>query len=353
MTIIYFLILLSVIICIHEAGHLLTAKMFGVYCYEYAFGMGPTLAEKKGKETVYSIHAIPIGGFVALAGETDGDAVYPDVVVPEGRRITDIKPWKRIVVMLAGVFMNFMLAWIIFSMIYLSVGAYGRSPKPYVESVMENTPAERAGFEGGDLIVSISLTDGTSVKPKDFTDMQMFLAQYADQELIYVVERNGQNVTLPVTPEYNEERDAYMIGIVGPDLEVEEVNLLNCWRYGAEEMSSIAGLLLRTLRQLIRGKGLNQLSGPVGIYNATAEYASLGFLSFMFLMAELSLNVGIMNLLPLPVLDGGQVVLVLAEKVIGKPLNQKVKAAIMGACWIILISIMVFVTWNDISRLFG
>ncbi|MBQ1468533.1 MAG: site-2 protease family protein, partial [Solobacterium sp.] len=128
--------------------------------------------------------------------------------------------------------------------------------------------------------------------------------------------------------------------------------LLNCWRYGAEEMSSIAGLLVRTLRQLIRGKGLNQLAGPVGIYNATAEYASLGFLSFMFLMAELSLNVGIMNLLPLPVLDGGQVVLVLAEKVIGKPLNQKVKAAIMGVCWVILIGIMVFVTWNDISRLF-
>ncbi|MBR2668558.1 MAG: RIP metalloprotease RseP [Solobacterium sp.] len=352
MTIIYFLILLSVIICIHEAGHLITAKMFGVYCYEYAFGMGPTLFKKQGKETVYSIHAIPIGGFVAMAGETEGDEVYPDVVVPEGRRINDIKPWKRIIVMLAGVFMNFMLAWVIFSMIYLSIGAYGRSPKPYVESVMENTPAERAGFESGDLVVSISLNDGTSVKPKDFTDMQMFLAQYADQELIYVVERNGQNVSIPVTPEYNEERDSYMIGIIGPDLEIEEVNLLNCWRYGAEEMSSIAGLLVRTLRQLIRGKGLNQLAGPVGIYNATAEYASLGFLSFMFLMAELSLNVGIMNLLPLPVLDGGQVVLVLAEKVIGKPLNHKLKAAIMGVFWVILISIMVFVTWNDISRLF-
>lgn len=120
MTIIYFLLLLSIIICIHELGHLLAAKLFGVYCYEYSFGMGPALLQKKGKETIYSIRALPIGGFVSMAGEPDGDEAYPDVVVPEGRRLTEIARWKRIIVMLAGVTMNFLLALFLFSMIFFS-----------------------------------------------------------------------------------------------------------------------------------------------------------------------------------------------------------------------------------------
>ena len=103
MTIIYFLLLLSAIILIHEAGHLVAAKFFGVYCYEYSFGMGPLLFKKKGKETQYSVRCLPIGGYVAMAGEQDGDELYPDVVVPEGRRLTDKKPWQKIIIMLAGV----------------------------------------------------------------------------------------------------------------------------------------------------------------------------------------------------------------------------------------------------------
>ena len=114
MTIIYFLLLLSAIILIHEAGHLVAAKLFGVYCYEFSFGMGPVLLKHKGKETQYSLRALPVGGFVAMAGETDGDEAYPDVEVPAGRRLTEKKPWQKIIIMLAGVFMNFVLAFMIF-----------------------------------------------------------------------------------------------------------------------------------------------------------------------------------------------------------------------------------------------
>jgi regulator of sigma E protease len=110
MTIIYFLILLSMIIVIHEAGHLLAAKKFGVFCYEFSFGMGPLLWQKKGKETRYSIRAIPVGGYVSMAGEEDGDALYPDVKVPAGRRLTDLVWWKKIIIMLAGVTMNVIIA---------------------------------------------------------------------------------------------------------------------------------------------------------------------------------------------------------------------------------------------------
>ena len=353
MTIIYFLLLLSIIICIHELGHLLAAKLFGVYCYEYSFGMGPALLQKKGKETIYSIRALPIGGFVSMAGEPDGDEAYPDVVVPEGRRLTEIARWKRIIVMLAGVTMNFLLALFLFSMIFLANGSYTESPKAIVNEVVANSPAERAGFKPGDVIKEVSLEDGTSFQPDTFMDMTLFFLEYEGGTENYVVERDGQRIHLSVVPEYDAEQQRYMIGIVGGESTVTKVNFLNCWKYGLMEMGSITKLMITTLLRLFRGKGLEQLSGPVGIYNATSEYASLGIIAYLFLIAQLSLNVGIFNLLPLPVLDGGQVVITLAEGLIGHPINQKVKLALMGACWVLLIGLMLFVTWNDIARLFG
>jgi regulator of sigma E protease len=351
MTILYFLILLSLIIIIHELGHLIAAKMFGVYCYEFSIGMGPAIYKHKGKETQFSIRAIPMGGYVAMAGETDGDEAYPGVSVPEGRRITEIAPWKKIIIMLAGVFNNFVLAFLIFSFVILANGGIRLSPPAVVDSVLADSPAEKAGFEAGDVIKRIVKEDGSSVEPENYIDMQNFSAGYDGTET-YTVERNGQELKIEVTPEYNEESGTYLIGIQGPDAEIATVNLGNCWYYGLYEMGMIVRLMFTTLAGLIfHGSGLNSLSGPVGIYQAAGTYASMGFASFMFLVAELSLNVGIFNLLPLPVLDGGQVVITIIEWIAHRSLNTKVKTVIMLACWVLLIGLMVFVTWNDISRL--
>lgn len=353
MTIIYFILLLSMIILIHEAGHLAAAKLFGVYCYEYSFGMGPLLLKKKTKETQYSLRLLPIGGYVAMAGEVDGDEAYPDVVVPEGRRLTDVAPWKKIIIMLAGVTMNFLLAFVIFSLIILSNGTYSTSPKAVVDSVVEGSPAEEAGFEAGDVILEITKEDGSSVKPDTYLDMQAFTSGYEGEET-YTIQRGEETLTIVVTPEYNEDSDSYIIGITGPGATVNDVNLLNCWKYGADEMGSIARIMFTTIKGLIfHGSGVSQLSGPVGIYQATETYASLGFTYFMLLVAELSLNVGIFNLLPLPVLDGGQVVITVLEWITHRQFSTKIKAGIMIACWVLLIALMVFVTWNDITRLIG
>lgn len=351
MTIIYFLILLSVVVMIHEAGHLIAAKVFGVYCYEYSLGMGPAVYQKKTKETVYSVRALPIGGYVSMAGEEDGDAAYPDVQVPDDRRLKNKKTWQKVIIMLAGVMMNFFLAWILFSLIILSNGAFRSSPEPVVESVRENSPAEAAGFQPGDRIVRIEREDGSYVKPKSFLDMQTFISD--GQPETYYVQRGETEVALQVTPVYDEEYETYMIGITGPSGDVTEVSLLNCWYYGAAEMGMIVRLLVTTIRSLFYGSGADQLSGPVGIYQATETYAAMGLKSFLFLMAEISLNIGIFNLLPLPVLDGGQIVITLCEAAVHKELNSKVKVAIMAVCWLLLISLMVYATWNDIRRLIG
>ena len=348
MTIIYFLILLSVIICIHEAGHLLAAKLFNVYVYEYSFGMGPALFKKQGKETCYSIRAIPMGGFVSLAGETDED-VHPEIEVPEERRLCNKPAWQKIIILLAGVFMNFVLCFVILSMLYLRSGFYPQSPAARIVKVMENSPAERAGLQDGDVIVHLAQGAHTS-DPETFQDLQMFFYDLENETVEVTVDRNGTLVTATVNCEKNED-GSYRIGIQGPELEYKQVTLLNCWGYGLKEMGYFVRLMRDSIRTLIFGRNLNQLSGPVGIYSATEQSVSYGLTGYLLLMAELSLSVGIMNLLPLPVLDGGQVVITLFETIFRHKLSEKVKIGLMGACWVLLIGLMVFVTWNDISRL--
>ena len=350
MTLIYFVILLSVIICLHEAGHLIAAKIFGVYCYEYSFGMGPLLWSRKKGETQYSVRALPVGGYVAMAGETDGSEVYPDVVVPEGRRLNEAALWKRIIILCAGVFMNFLLAFLLFSLVNLGYGYYVSSPEPVIGTLMEGLPAERAGLKEGDRIISMSGGDNVMV-PESYTDIQVFLAENEGNELTIIVERDDGQYTYTVTPDYLEDEQRYVIGIASQDRVLEEVGFLNCWKYGLKDMRMVFRLMVRTLGRLLRGRGLNQLSGPVGIYNATEEYASYGLLSYLFLMAELSLNVGIFNLLPLPVLDGGQIVLNIVEAAAGRKLSEKARMIIIGACWVLLITLMLYVTFHDIVRL--
>lgn len=353
MNIVYFLLLLSLIIVIHELGHFLAAKIFGVWCYEFSFGMGPCIFKHKGKETQFSIRILPIGGFVAMAGEQDGDDAYPDVTVPPGRRLTEKKPWQKIIIMLAGVFNNFVLAYLIFSFVILGNGTFNESPKAVVDQVVEGSPADLAGFESGDVVKKIVKEDGSSVEPDNYIDMQAFSSNYSGVET-YTVERDGKEVILTVTPQYNSETETYLIGISAPEAETININLLNCWYYGGYEMKTITKLMFTTLAGLFfHGSGVEQMSGPVGIYQAAGTYASMGASAFMFLVAELSLNVGIFNLLPLPVLDGGQVVITLIEWIARRSLNEKVKMAIMVACWVLLIGFMVYVTWNDIIRLFS
>lgn len=349
--ILLFLLLLSVIICIHELGHLIAAKIFGVYCFEYSFGMGPLIFKKKGKETQYSIRLLPIGGFVSMAGEADGDEAYPDVQVPEGRRLTDIAKWKKVIVLLAGVFMNFVICIVIFSLINLYNGAYVSYPPAAIAAVEEGSPADLAGFEEGDVIVRIEKEDGSSVKPDNFMDISSFVYGYDGVET-YTVQRGEETVTLYVTPEYDEETESYRIGITAPQSQISDVNILNCWYYGFIDMKAILNVMITTLAGLFfHGSNLNQLSGPVGIYEVTSQAASMGVMSYLFLLAELSLNVGLFNLLPLPVLDGGQVVVTIIEALLHREIPEKVKTGIMLVCWALLIGLMLFVTWNDISRL--
>ena len=352
MTIIYFLILLTVIICLHEAGHLIAAKIFGVYCYEYSFGMGPLLLKFKPKETQYSLRLIPIGGYVAMAGESDTEEGYEDIEVPKGRYLTDKPTWQRLIILLAGVTMNFLLCYFILTGIVLHNGAFALPPSARIAEVVSESPAEKAGLQAGDVITAFT-ANGETQKVKDFQELETYLLLLDTPDVDITVDRNGETLTLHAELEFIKEEQRYRIGIQGEGYQYVKVNLGNCWYYGAKEMAYFASMLMAGLRSILSGRNLDQVSGPVGIYSATEQSISYGMRGFLILMAELSLNIGIMNLLPLPVLDGGQVVITLGEGIVGKKLNDKVKIALMAVCWALLISLMLFVTWNDISRLIG
>ena len=353
----YFIILLSVIISIHELGHLIAAKLFGVYCKEYAIGMGPKIWSFMGKETEYSIRAIPMGGFVSMAG--DQDSMLESNVeeeVPFERALNGIAKWKRIIVMLAGIMMNMVLAIFIYSMVILSSGYYVKSTKPVITTIKENSPAEKAGLKKGDIVNTIAFENGMSVKPDTYFELITFTSTYdGEGEWTITVERESKKITINVEPEYDEENERYVVGMGFADsaIDIVEVNILNCFYYGFQYTMMILKLTISAFGSLLKGKNLETLSGPIGIYNTVAETTALGLDYYIQLIAMISVNLALVNILPLPVLDGGRVLLLIIEIIIGKPLSEKAQTLIMNISVAILLALLLFVTYNDISKLIG
>lgn len=345
---IYFILILSVIIIVHELGHLIAAKKFNVYCKEFSIGMGPVVWQKQKGETAWSIRAFPIGGFVAMAGE-EGEEEDTDEDIPFERTINGISPLKQIVVMGAGAFMNIVLAWLIFIGITAWQGAVSVPSKAIVQTVAPNYPAEKAGFHVGDEVVKIQSKE-ESINVKSSDDVVEFI-QYYPQDLTFTVLRDNKEVKLHMDAQYNEEDNIYQMGVQYPQGEIKKLTLLESIPYGTERMIDSVKSVIDALGKLIQGVGLQNLSGPVGIYNVTAEITQAGFIPVLALIALLSVNIGVMNLVPIPILDGGRIFIILIETLIGRKLNEKVQTAVMMAGLILIVGLMVFATWNDVVRL--
>lgn len=354
-SIISFVVLLGIIITIHEAGHLIAAKIFKVYCGEFSIGMGPKIYSHKFKETTFSLRAVPIGGYVSMAGDND-NAIEPDVdetSIPHERTLKGIHPVKKIIIMLAGIFMNLLLAIVIASMLFLSIGKTTVSPKAMINEVAINSPAEKAGLKAGDEIIYCKLENGYSINPDTFSELSTFLAAYESGPIHLTVLRNNEKINIDVTPQYSETDGRYLIGITAPKSEVVDVNFFNCWHYGIIYLKEMMKMLITTLLGLFRGVGYNNLSGPVGIYKVTEEAVSMGFTTYLNLIALISLNVGIFNALPLPIMDGGRVLITIVEWIIGKPINEKLEKTIMTISVALILALLLFTTGQDIIKLVG
>lgn len=346
--IIYFILILSVIIIVHELGHLIAAKRFGVYCKEFSIGMGPVLWQKQKGETAWSVRALPIGGFVAMAGE-EGEDEDDELDIPYERTINGIKPWKQIIVMAAGAIMNVLLAWVLFIGVTAYQGAISVPGKPIIANVQENSAAAKGGMKAGDEIIKVQ-QGKESIQPKTFDEVVEFI-QFYNGETTFTVLRDGKQVDVKFTPTYVKDQRKYVMGVLQQN-EIKKISFVESFRYGTEKMVDSVTTIFRSLGKLVQGVGLNSLSGPVGIYQVTAQITQAGLLSTLALVALLSVNVGIFNLLPIPILDGGRIFIVLIETLIGRKLSERVQNAIMMAGLFMIIGIMVLATWNDISQMF-
>lgn len=345
--IIPFVIMISVIIFIHELGHFVTAKKFGVYCGEFSIGMGPVVFKKQRGETQYSLRAIPIGGFVSMAGESDDTKA--DVNVPLERTINGISPLKRIVVMLAGIFMNVLLAWVIFIGISMYQGTAPVPSQPVLAVVDKNSPAQEAGLKEGDQIVSITRSDGKVIKIDSATAIIEEVGLYHETTTFNII-RDGKSLDKKITPKKQED-GSYTIG-VGITSKIKKIQWYESFKYGTQNMVNSSTLIVKSLGTLVQGKNWDQVSGPVGIVKAVGETASNGFVSFLSLLAILSLNIGIFNAIPIPALDGGRALITVVEMITGKTVKEKTMERLITVGFILLFGIMLFATWNDILKLF-
>ena len=345
MGILWFILILGTIVLVHEFGHFIFSKIFGVYVYEFWIGRGPKLLhfKKKDGETEYCIRLIPIGGFVSLAGEDADD----NKKIPEERKLYSKPVWQRFIIMVAGVMNNFIFAFLLLFIMALIFGS--ASTKPVVDSVMEGLPAEIAGLQKGDTIVSI---DGNKVT--NFSEIQLYLQTSNGDEMEFVVkDTNGNEKNVLITPLKSvgeDGKETYMIGI-SLDTKVNK-GFISSIKYAGETTVSLYKLMFTTIKQLFNGRAsVKDLSGPVGIYSIVSEEAKSGIQNILYLTAYLSINVGFINLLPFPAFDGGRVVFLIIEKIRRKRVPVKIEAIVNGVGFGLLMLLMIFVTFNDILRL--
>ena len=345
--ILLFLLILGTLVTVHEFGHFITAKKSGVHIYDFSIGMGHLIKTIKGKDGIdYSIRALPIGGYVQMAGE-----VYEDddtKKIPKEKFLCN-RPWyQRLIILCAGVFNNFLLAIILLFTIACIWGS--PSLKPLVHEVTPDSAADKAGIKAGDEILSVN-----NKRTKTLDKMQLLLL-LKDKDNVYEIEvkhENGEKEKLEVTPE-EVEIDGEKVPRFGINTKAEiKKGPINALKYSFKKLFSVMEQMILTVGNLFTGKiSINQLSGPVGIYTVVGESRKSGIQNVIFLAAYLSINLGIMNILPIPALDGGHVFFLLIEMITRKKVNEKVEAIATNIFFGLLMLLMLYITIHDIIKLF-
>ena len=343
MTLIYMILILGIIVFIHEFGHFLFAKKAGIYVYEFSLGMGPRIFKfnRKNDETEYSLRLFPIGGFVRMAGEE----VELDEKIPEDRRMQS-KTWiQRFLTVIAGIMFNFILAIVVFFIVGLINGA--SQNKPYISSVYDGV---NSGIVNeGDRIV------GINGKKVIFTDVLVLQVQLNNGKPLNLTvkdsEGNERDVVLNPIEVTEDGETSYKYGIVlGDDV---KTGILPSIKYAFVKFTSLIVQMVLVVINLCIGKlGLSSLSGPVGIFNVVGESASAGFVNLIYLLGFISLNVGFMNLLPIPALDGGRILFLIVEKIKGSKVDVKFENTVHTIGFVLLMLLMLVITFNDIIKLF-
>lgn len=346
-----FVVVFGAIVLFHELGHYLVARRFGVKVHEFAIGFGRSLVQWKRGETRYSLRIFPLGGFVKLAGMDA--AVDPEEEIPaDDPRSFKTKPvWQRMAIIAAGPAANFLFAFLLLVVFYAAISV------PFaVADVLPGSPAQAAGVLAGDRIIAV---EGQPVT--NLAELSGTLQRYPDQTVRLTVERDGRPLELPVHAARDSETGRVLIGITvmgGGTAGKERLPLGESMARAARDTLDWTMALLRWLGGIITGatpveQVRDSLSGPIGIVVGVGESARSGLGYLLLFAAVLNVNLGLVNLLPIPVLDGGWLLFLLIEAVRGRPLAPEHQGMAQFVGLTLLLFLMVFVVYLDLTRLFG
>ena len=360
-TILAALLVFSAVIAIHEFGHFTVAKLCGIQVNEFSIGMGPVLWKKNHKGTQYSLRALPVGGFVALEGEESPESQQAEAahtvqeqpapeteasVQPTGVPLNEAPVWQRALVMVAGAVMNFVLGFVVLVVLIAAQNEPITSKTIY--AIQDGALCGQTGLQAGDKVLAVN-----GRRCFVANDILYELVRTQSYSADFTVLRNGQKVHLPgvqFDTWQDEKGETHMsIGFSVYGLEKTPGNVL---REAGNSVLYYGRIVFTSLVDLVRGReSINNLSGPVGIVSAIGQAASYGWQDLLEMLALITVNLGILNLLPFPALDGGKVVFLVIEGVTGHTVPEKLQSVLTLATFGLLFGLMLFATYNDILRL--
>ena len=358
-TLIAALFVFSAVIAIHEFGHFTVAKLCGIQVNEFSIGMGPAIWKKIHKGTQYSLRALPVGGYVALEGEESPesqqaeaareDPALENPIPPEqrtGKSLNEAPVWQRMLVMAAGAFMNFVLGFVV--LLILILAQEGPITSKTIYAIQDGALCGQTGLQAGDEVVAVN-----GRRCFVANDMIYELVRTEQYRADFTVKRNGQTVELPdVQFDTWQDEDGQTHMSLGFTVYGIEKTPLSVLKEAGNSVLYYGRIVFTSLLDLLKGReSINNLSGPVGIVSAIGQAASYGWKDLLQLLALITINLGIFNLLPFPALDGGKVVFLLIEGVTGHAVPEKIQSGLTVAAFALLFGLMIFATYNDILRL--
>lgn len=354
-TILIFALILFVLVIVHEVGHFVAAKLMGIRVDEFGFGLPPRALGKKIGETIYSLNWLPIGGFVKLYGE---DEQHPEYVKSQkNRAFFSKKPWQRAIVLVAGVTMNFLLAWLIFSYLF-TAGLDLPTGEVQVGEVLSNSPAEQIGIEVGDIVRKIIIQENGVQKTVEITipdTLVQTIDTHRGENVTVIVERNSKEVELPAKLRTREESEQGLGISFSPVIKHQQYPLLQSFSVAFFFILSLIQQLLAGISGLL-GRALTfhnvskEVSGPLGIGVLVNETKQYGINALLYLTAFLSINLAVINIAPFPALDGGRLLFVVIEALTGRKVNQRWEQILHQAGMIILLFLLFLISINDVVK---
>ena len=340
-------VMFLVMVSLHEFGHFIVAKMLNFKVDEFSVGMGPAIFKKKKGETQYSIRILPLGGYCKFEGEDEADNTDP-------RAFSNQKAWKRLLVLLAGGVFNIILGFVLFLVIVPSTSPARTN---VIDTVVPHSYIEQVGVQPNDKIIKIN-----GKKINFYNDISLYTQNFKkDEQATVTVLRNGEKI------EYSDKmpKDDSLVGqsetstryIIGFTPKTKDITIFNVWGEALNETEFVVKLVYQSFWQMITGKvGVDQMSGPVGIVSEVNNAVNSGSYSWLYvlnLVAILTINLGIFNILPIPALDGGRILFVLIEMIRRKAIPPEKEGIVHAVGMLLLLAFIVFVSFHDIMRLFN